>query len=84
MREETGITDLEILDYIGEVPGAKEGDRVPLFLCRTDQDVRLMEPDKFSEWQWVNLNSFPENYINNQAREIITRFLSNSSKDISD
>lgn len=71
---------MEILDYIGEVPGAKEGDRVPLFLCKTDQDVQLMEPDKFSEWQWVDIkdyfNGLPNNYINEDAIKMVVEFLS--------
>lgn len=53
VKEETGIYDFEIKDFIGEVAGAKEGDIVPIFFCTTEQDAKLMEPEKFSKWRWV-------------------------------
>lgn len=84
VEEETDIKELEILDYIGEVPGAKEGDVVPLFLCKTNQDAQLMEPHKFSEWRWVDLqeyiNGFPEYFINNNDRKMIADFLASRRK----
>ena len=72
--EETGIDDLKITGYLGEVLGVKEGDFVPMFLCETNQDARLMEPNKFSEWKYFDLNEFPDNYINNDARLVIQSF----------
>ncbi|MCI0542150.1 NUDIX hydrolase, partial [bacterium] len=33
--EETGIQSLKISEYLGEVPGAKEGDKVHVFACVT-------------------------------------------------
>ena len=53
VKEEIGVENLRILDFIGEIPGAKEGDIVPVFLCDTDEEPRLMEPEKFSEWKWI-------------------------------
>lgn len=76
VAEETGITDFEIIEYIGDVPGAKEGDIVPLFICKTSQSPRLMEPEKFSDWQWISYKDLPENYINNEAKKVIIEFLS--------
>jgi 8-oxo-dGTP pyrophosphatase MutT (NUDIX family) len=80
VKEETGINKFEIHDYIGEVPGAKEGDLVPLFFCKTNQEVKLMEPLKFSEWQWINFKDFasglPKNYVNEDARTVVIDFLS--------
>ncbi len=80
VKEETGIDDLEIHNYIGEVSGAKKGDLVPLFLCGIKQKAKLMEPHKFSEWQWIDFkdyaNGLPKNYINENARVMITNFLS--------
>ncbi len=35
VAEEVGITDLAIHDFIGEVPGGKEGDTVLIFFCTT-------------------------------------------------
>ena len=43
--EEVGIKDLDFVDYLGEVLGANEGDVVPVFLCKTDKDYILMEPE---------------------------------------
>lgn len=79
VSEEVGITEFEVVDFIGETPGAKEGDIVPIFFCTTKQDATLMEPEKFSEWRWVTI----EEYINGasysgfnpRARKMITDFL---------
>lgn len=78
VEEETGIKDLEIIDLISEVSGAMEGDTVPLFLCRTNQDVTLMEPHKFSDWQWFGIDDFPEGFINTHARTAILKLLKSS------
>lgn len=53
VEEEIGVNDLQVHDYIGEIPGAKEGDIVHLFYCTTKQEPMLKEPEKFSEWRWV-------------------------------
>lgn len=58
IQEEVGITDIEIKDFIGEVPGAKKGDTVLIFHCTTKQEIKLMEPEKFSEWRWVPVNEY--------------------------
>ena len=58
VEEEVGISDLAIRDFIGEIPGAKEGDSLPLFYCTTDQEAKLMEPEKFSEWRWVPFDEY--------------------------
>jgi 8-oxo-dGTP diphosphatase len=73
--EETGIINFEITDYLGEVAGAKEGDIVPVFIGRTDDEPRLMEPEKFSEWKWEDLNNIPENFINPAALTLIKEYL---------
>jgi ADP-ribose pyrophosphatase len=69
--EETGIVKLEFIAYLGEVNGAKEGDVVPCFVGATDEDPRLMEPEKFSEWKWCDPNDIPENFINPLALILI-------------
>ncbi len=51
--EEVGISDLNIIKFAGETNGAKEGDLLEIFFCTTEQDYKLMEPEKFSEWRWV-------------------------------
>ncbi len=77
VREEIGVDDLKVLDFIGEVPGVKEGDTVPIFFCNADQEPQLMEPDKFSEWRWVPLEEYfsETNLMNPAAHEVITSFL---------
>lgn len=81
VREEIGVNDLRILDFIGEIPGAKEGDIVPVFLCDTDQAPRLMEPEKFSEWKWVPLEEYQHGEewrtMNPAAHALIGTFLAN-------
>lgn len=61
--EEVGITDLQIKNFIAEPPGAKEGDIVLLFYCTTAQDPQLLEPEKFSEWKWVELKEYLHNNL---------------------
>lgn len=71
VAEEVGVTSLTIQKFIGEVPGAKEGDVVHVFLASTDEEPRLMEPEKFSEWKWQSLSDMPENFINPAALKLI-------------
>jgi 8-oxo-dGTP pyrophosphatase MutT (NUDIX family) len=82
VEEETGITDLKIDDFVGEVTGAKEGDIVPIFLCATNQKPELMEPEKFSEWKWVPINEYLTGEIwslmNPGAHKLIGKFLTDS------
>jgi ADP-ribose pyrophosphatase YjhB (NUDIX family) len=79
VREETGITDLQISEYLGEVPGAKEGDTVPIFACVTKQEPILMEPEKFSEWKWIDFSVYKSGKLgifNPKAREVIVSYIS--------
>jgi ADP-ribose pyrophosphatase YjhB (NUDIX family) len=84
VAEEVNITDLEIVDFIGEVPGAKEGDVVLMFYCTTKQDAKLMEPEKFSEWKWVSIEDYTavEAYsgFNVPARNMIIDYLQNKQR----
>jgi len=69
--EEVGITNLSITDYLGTVPGAKEGDVVFVFKGETNQEPKLMEPEKFSEWKWCPLSEIPNNFINPPSLKLI-------------
>lgn len=69
--EEVGITDMKIIDYLGTVPGAKEGDIVFVFKAETNQEPKLMEPEKFSEWKWCAITEIPENFINPASLKLI-------------
>lgn len=79
VKEEVGIDIFNIVDLIGEVSGAKEGDIVPIFFSTTTQDAQLMEPEKFSEWKWIPEHEYlaDENYsgFNPEARAIIVEYL---------
>ena len=75
VKEEVDITDLKIEKFLGETPGAKEGDVVHLYLCSTGQEAKLMEPEKFSEWRWFGANEIPENFINKSGLRIINKLL---------
>jgi len=80
VEEETGINDLKIIKYLGEVPGSKSGDIVPLFVCDTEQKAQLIEPEKFSEWRWFSIKEYPENFINTAALNLIKKYLMNENK----
>lgn len=58
VKEETGIGDFAILDFIGKVPGAKSGDTLFIFACETREEAVLMEPEKFSRWEWVDIREY--------------------------
>jgi 8-oxo-dGTP pyrophosphatase MutT (NUDIX family) len=73
--EETGISEMTIEEYLGDYPGSKAGDLVPVFLCRTDQEPKNMEPEKFSEWKWFGKDNFPDIFINNEIGKLIKTLL---------
>ncbi|MEK7501636.1 MAG: NUDIX hydrolase [Patescibacteria group bacterium] len=82
VQEEVGITEFEVINFIGEVPGAKDGDIVPIFFCTTNQDAKLMEPEKFSEWRWLPKDEYiaggQYSGFNPIARKMIVDFLKNN------
>ena len=69
--EEVGFMDFKVERFFGEIPGAKEGDIVYVFECSTNEEPRLMEPEKFSEWKWFNVDEVPSNFINQAALEFL-------------
>ncbi|MCC7160597.1 NUDIX hydrolase [Candidatus Nomurabacteria bacterium] len=79
VEEEVGIKEFEVVGFIGEVAGVKEGDILFMFLSKTKEEAKLMEPEKFSEWRWVT----KDEYINNEeysgfnptARKLIVEYL---------
>ena len=71
VMEEVGIENFEIKKELGIVPGAKEGDIVHVFLCETDEKEKLMEPEKFTEWKWCDLNEIPENFLNQRVLDLL-------------
>jgi len=77
-KEETGIDDIEFIDYIGEV-NAENRDPLHVFHCESSQEPALVEPEKFNEWRWFALDEFvsgqPENYISEPSRELIVDYL---------
>ncbi len=75
VREEIGVTELEIVSYGGTVAGAKPGDMVPIFVCQTGQEPQLLEPGKFSDWRWFDEQELPDSFINAAALERIRAVL---------
>jgi 8-oxo-dGTP diphosphatase len=70
--EEVGLTDLEAIAYLGEVPGGRDAaDRVPVFVFTTAGEPNLMEPDKFSAWAWYPLDDIPKPFINPAALVLV-------------
>ena len=78
VEEETGINDLEFIDYIGNVK-ADERDLLHIFYCKISNTPKRMEPDKFLEWTWYPLEDFAggklDNYINEPSRKVIVNYL---------
>jgi len=73
VAEETAICSLTIDKFLGEVPGAKDGDRVPVFLCSASEEPVVVEIEKFSEWKWCPITELPDNFINPHAKELILK-----------
>lgn len=71
--EEIGIKNFVIYAYIGTFDGAKEGDQVPVFLGSTEEIPKIMEPEKFSEWKYVNLEEIIDSFNNKNNQEFIQR-----------
>ena len=65
VAEEIGVTDARIVRKLGEKDGAYADetgrDKVFVFEIATDQEPRLMEPEKFKEWRWFAIDEIPEN-----------------------
>jgi ADP-ribose pyrophosphatase YjhB (NUDIX family) len=81
VKEEVDIHNFEILDFIGKVAGAKEGDEVPVFFCTTDFEPKLMEPEKFSTWKWIPIKEYLDGgqyqEMNPEAHKLISNYLQN-------
>ena len=77
VTEEVGILNFTIVDFIGEVRGAKEGDILPIFYCTTKEDAKLMEPEKFSEWKWFSMDEYiaDKSEFNSEAKKLIRSYL---------
>lgn len=71
MLEEVGINDFKVTQYLGNVPGAKEGDIIYVFKSETNQEPKLMEPEKFSEWIWCPVSEIPSNFINPKSLKLL-------------
>jgi 8-oxo-dGTP diphosphatase len=80
IREETGIINVSITHCFGRMPGAKEGDTLILFAGETSEEPRLMEPEKFSEWKWADVDEMPENFIHPPALELVKTFIATHEK----
>jgi len=76
--EETGITQLNIDNFLGEIDGVKEGDVVYLFVGTSEQNPKLLEPEKFSEWKWEDVNRIPKNFINPGVLKLVQNFVNNA------
>ena|SRR3989344_2264935 len=71
VKEEVGIDNLNIEEFLGQVPGAKEGDILYVFRVTTNHTPKNMEPHKFSEWKYCYLDKIPNNFINPKSLELI-------------
>lgn len=75
VEEEIGITDLVITDMLGIIPGARAGDIVYLFVGTSNSEPQLREPDKFSEWRWVQPKELPGDFISPPAAKLVQAYV---------
>lgn len=84
VAEEVGITEFKIVDFIGERPGMKSGSTMLVFYVSTNQEAKLMEPHKFSEWKWVSISDYIREeqygYLNPEVQKIIIDYLLSKQK----
>lgn len=73
IEEEIGVSDVEILDIIGEKAGVHHGDKVYFIECSISQEPKLMEPEKFLEWSWIEYDKLPPNLIDPTDIEFIEK-----------
>ncbi len=75
VEEEIGVNDLVIKEYFGELIGTNTEDRVFVFLCDTNQEIRLLEPEKFSEWKWFSKVNLLAIVISENLLELINKIM---------
>lgn len=79
IQEEIGVTDARIEIKLGEKSGVyknKTGrDKVLMFKVFTAQEPCLMEPEKFMEWKWFDLNELPDNLLDHKDKEFFIKAL---------
>lgn len=73
LAEEIGLKNFKITEFVAQVAGAREGDLVYMFKLETEEEPKLLEPEKFSEWQWTTLSEIPSNFINQEALVLINK-----------
>lgn len=75
--EEIGVDDLNIKDIIGYAPGVQNDDSIVFYHCETNQEPRLMEPEKFSEWNWTPISEYLNETedFNPKGKEVISIYL---------
>lgn len=79
VAEEIGVTDAKIILKLGEKEGAYSDesgkDRVIVFEIATQQEPRLMEPEKFKEWKWFGIDEIPNNLPSSQDKDFFEKAL---------
>lgn len=76
--EETGLKVTPV-EYLGELPGAREIDVLYVFRCEYEGEPKNMEPEKFGLWDWFSPEEIPENFINPHLKD---KLLKESSRTI--
>lgn len=79
--EEIGIksSDFKIIDFIGESKGSYRDDTVHMFYCSIDEEPILMEPDKFKEWKWFNIEEGLEIHFNDDAMKLVRKYINDNN-----
>lgn len=63
LKEETGITaeNVEFLHIINDVQYGDHYIHINFLAKNFEGEVKVTEPDKFSEWKWFSIDYLPEN-----------------------
>ncbi len=75
--EEIGIqgNNLEIVNFAGKVKGSWKDDQVMVFICSIYEKPKLMEPEKFKEWQWFDIKEGLEKQFSKEVKSLLKKFL---------
>lgn len=73
LKEEIGVSEIRFVRVVGQKDGVKSGDKVYFIECEIAEDPKLMEPQKFKEWKWAEIDDLPINLIDPTDVGIIHR-----------
>lgn len=73
--EEVGFKNFTIESYLGSHSGSRKGDKIEVFACSSIEEPANMEPHKFTEWKWLSIADWPNNFINPNVEDLFKSLL---------